>query len=402
MPRTTPIGSSRARIGAVAAGLLLLSAAPVATAAEVTAGDGIEIASEDGSYRLKLGARVMWDTDSFDGALNRDHDGDWRFNSGLRRARVEMSGNLSEDFEFVFDVNVQDDAEVHAAGIEYTGWRFVNVFVGRTKEPFGLEELTSSKALTTIERNYFNEATDVDSQPHFGVLLNGRAAGIGWSAGIFSPEGNPQRSDGGDRLAFTGRLFGAPIRTDERVLHLGAAYTDRNVDQPLEETGFALDIAENGGELDSASILIDEDRQVGLEALFIQGPVSLQAEAFRRQMSGAAGGPDGQVDQQYVQASWTLTGESRGYEAHEGIPNMIQPTGRRGAVELVAKVDWIRFDVDGAPDQEVEGLLIGANWYATRHVKLMANVIRVSSDRVVAPGEDDDATVFSTRVQFTF
>lgn len=389
-------------LGSRATGLLLglALATTAARAADVQLGDGLTVQS--GDYRFELGGRVMWDADSFDGALNRDHDGDRRFDAYLRRARIELSAEVHPDVTLELDVDVDDGAEVHTAGIEYRGWSWADVFVGRTKEPFGLEELTSSNAISTIERNWSSAATDADGQPNFGVLLSGRVGPLGWAAGIFNPEGSPEREDGGDRFAFTGRLFGTPISSGARVLHLGAAYTDRNLDQPLEAVGFELDIAEGGGALDSATLRIDEDRQLDLEVLYIDGQFSVQAEAFRREMPGADGGPDGRVDHQYLQATWTLTGESRGYKQNEGVPGMIEPSGRRGALELVAKIDRMRFDVEGRPDQRVDGLLLGANWYPIRHVKLMANVIRVSSDDVVGPGEDDDATVFSTRVQFAF
>ena len=376
-------------------------------AAEVSTRGGLDVTSDDGVYSFSLGGRVMWDVDSFDGALNRGNGGQRRLNSDLRRARVEMSGSGPSNFEYRLEVNVNDDgassdAEIHAAGVSYTGWEFADLFVGRTKEPFGLEELTSSKAISSIERNYFTEATDADSQPHFGVRLDGVAGPVGWSLGVFNPNGNPQNDDGSDRIATSLRVFGTPIADDRRILHLGAAATDRGLDDPEPANGFKLDIAEAGGQLDSSAIVIDDDRQFGLEALYLQGPFSLQGEVFRRDMEGAAGGPDGQVDHQYLQATWTLTGESRGYKAAAGIPDMIKPTGRRGAVELVAKADWIRFEVDGQTDQEVQGYLLGANWYPTAHIKLMANVIRVTSDGVVGPAEDDDATVFSARVQVAF
>ncbi len=382
--------------------LVLAALAPPALgAADVASRGGIEVASDDGVYSFKLGGRIMWDTDTFDGALNRENDGETRFNSDLRRARLEMSGSLHEDWELVFDVNFQDEAEIHAAGVTYTGWNVADIFVGRNKEPFGLEELTSSKAISTIERNYFTEATDTDSQTNFGVRLDGYTGHVGWSVGLFNPSGNPRNEDGGDRLAPTGRIFGAPINRDGRVLHLGAAYTDRNLDTPELARGFGLDIAEAGGELNSSSILIDEDRQWGLEGLYMDGPFSLQGELFNRDMQGA-GGPDGEVNHQYLLATWTLTGESRGYKAEQGIPDMVKPSGARGAVELVAKVDRIRFEVDGQPDQDVNGYLVGANWYPNRNVKLMLNVIRVNSDGVVGAGEDDDATVVSTRLQVAF
>jgi phosphate-selective porin OprO and OprP len=385
--------------------LLLLGGAGFGCAdAPPPAGTAVTFVTADGRHSVKIGGRIQWDTDTFDGALNRSHDGGMRFNSQLRRARLELSGTLYEDFAWVSDVNINDDpsaksAEFHAVGLRYTGFRAFDIFIGRDKEPFGLEELMSSKAITTIERNYFTEATDADSQPHYGVRLDGMAGPVGWSAALFNPTGSPKRRDGGDRFAFTGRVFGAPIDAPGHVLHLGIGYTDRNLDRPQSQHGFRLDIAEAGGELDSSALVIDDDRQTGLELLYIRGPWSFQSEAFRKDMHGAPGEPDGRVDHYYLQASWAVTGESRAYRKRQGITDMLKPGGHRGAVELVAKYDWIRFDADGRPDETVNGYLAGVNWYVNPYVKLMLNYIRVTSSNVVLPGEDRDANVVSTRIQ---
>ncbi|MDZ7670840.1 MAG: porin [Gammaproteobacteria bacterium] len=251
----------------------------------VSSSAGLTAASADGEYTFRLGGRLMWDADSFDGVLNPASDGERRFNSQLRRARVELSGEVPGDLDWVFDVNYLDngDTEVFAAGLRYSGWALADVFIGRDKEPFGLEEMASSKAISTMRRNFFTDATDVDSQPHYGLRLDGKAGAIGWSAGIFNPDGNPSTGDGGDRLAFTGRLFGTLLNDNGRVLHFGAAFTDRNLDEPQLEHGFRLRVAESGERLPSAAVLAREDRQAGFEALYLDGPLSLQGEYFRRE-----------------------------------------------------------------------------------------------------------------------
>jgi phosphate-selective porin OprO and OprP len=381
--------------------MLIGATASHAAGAESNAA-GPSVASQDAPFTFKLGGRVMWDADSYDGAQSAD--GNRRFNTELRRARLETSGTLLTDFSYVFDVNINDqsadkDAEVFAAGLKYTGWRHVDLFIGRDKEPFGLEEMTSSKAISSIERNYFTDATDADAQPHFGVRLDGKSGPLGWSVGAFNPNGNPQDSDGSDRYALTGRVFGAPLLDGDRVLHLGAGYTDRRLDEAQPAAGFGIRVAKTGDRLGSREIVIDDDRQAGIEVLFLNGPWSLQGEAFRRDMTGAAGGPDGVVRHYYLQATWTVTGETRGYRAGQGIPGIIVPEGPRGALELVAKIDDIEFDVDGEADQTVSGYLIGANWYANKHVKVMLNVIRVNTDEIVESGLDDDATVIAARLQ---
>jgi len=381
--------------------ITLAAAAAVAgppSAAAATIGDG-------SPYSLDIGGRLMWDMDSYDDVLNLAHDGDQRFNTQLRRARLEMSGELPGAFDWVLDVNYLDDTndtEIHAAGLRYSGWRVANVFFGRSKEPFGLEELASSKAISVMRRNVFTDATDVDAQSHYGLLLNGFAGPVGWAAGVFNPDGNPTTDDGSDRLAFTGRVFTAPLQDGQRVLHLGMAVTDRNLDEPQSLRGFGLRAAETGERIASASILVEDDRQLGLEALFLNGSFSLQSELLWRDLNGADGAPDGLVDSQYLQATWTLTGESRGYRAAEGVPGMVTPSNG-GAVELVARAERIEFDRDGAEDQSGRIYVVGANYYPNRNVKLMFNVSHADTDGLVDPAAaDDDGLAVSARIQVAF
>jgi phosphate-selective porin OprO/OprP len=368
---------------------------------------GFQITSSDGAFSFKLGGRIMWDVDSFDGALNRSNEGSRRLSNDLRRSRLELGGTAYDAWKFKFDVDIKDkpggsSAHLHTVGVGYTGLKTFDVFIGRTKEPFGLEELTSSKSISSIERNYFTEATDTDSQPEFGIRMDSKSSGLGWSIGLFNPTGGPKKSDGGDRIAFTGRWFGALINTDSTTLHLGIAVTDRNIDQPIQQKGFALDIAESGGKLDSSSLTIDSDRQWGVEGLYISGPFSLQSEVFVKKVGGANGGPSGDVHHYYSQATYSLTGERRRYKAKSGIADIIKPSADGWAVELVGKLDHIELDIDGAPTEAVSGYLAGLNLYPSKNVKLMLNVIRVTSEKIATADDDDAATVISTRLQLAF
>lgn len=376
---------------------------------------GFQIKSADGAFAFKIGGRVMWDADSYNGVLTSSNDGSRRFNSHLRRSRIELGGAAYNDWKFNFDVDIKDKAgagraQIHTIGIGYTGLSSLDLFIGRTKEPFGLEELTSSKSISSIERNYFTEATDTDSQPQFGVRLDGKGNKLGWSIGLFNPAGGPKKSiDGSDQIALTGRLFGAPINNDSKTLHLGIAFTDRNSPQPwqtihrsFQQKGFALDVAESGGKLDSAAIVIDGDRQWGMEGLYISGPFSLQSEIFRKKLSGADGDPDAEVRHYYLQVTYSITGERRGYKAASGIADIIKPSSDGWAVELVGKLDNIKFDISGAPTEEVSGYLAGLNFYPNRNVKMMLNIIRINSKDIAANTGYDAATVISTRLQLAF
>ena len=364
---------------------------------------GFSIESADGNYSFNLGGRIMWDADSYDGVLT--DEGDRQVNTMIRRARLELDGNIGEDLEYVMSYEMGGRIPVntfHDLALRYTGFEPFDIYVGRGKEPFGLEELTSSKSITTIERYYFTEATGADTQSHFGIRLDGNIGKLGWSTGLFNPFLDQLLNDGSDRFAWTSRLFAAPVNNDREVLHFGFAYTDRNLDMPVPRPGFLLDIAEAGGRLNSSILTVDDDKQYGLEALYINGPFSVQGEIFNKSMRGAEGDPDSDVDSYYVQVAWTLTGEQRPYRTGSGVPDIIRPSGGPRAIELVAKYDYIEFAPEGRPTEEVSGLLLGANWYVRNNVKLMLNYIHVNSDGLAEPGAPDDADVISTRVQVHF
>jgi phosphate-selective porin OprO/OprP len=197
-------------------------------------------------------------------------------------------------------------------------------------------------------------------------------------------------------------VFGTPILAGDRVLHLGAAFTDRNLDAAQEEAGFRLRIAESGERIATPSLLTREDRQAGLEALYIEGPFSLQGEYFWRDLQGAGDTRDAEVHSHYLQAAWTVTGESRGYQRNAGVPGMIKPAGPGGAVELVAKLERITFDRPEGANPSARAYLAGANWYPNQNVKLMLNVTLVDTSAMVDPDLDDDGLAVLARVQFAF
>ncbi|MDZ7670839.1 MAG: porin [Gammaproteobacteria bacterium] len=132
------------------------------------------------------------------------------------------------------------------------------------------------------------------------------------------------------------------------------------------------------------------------------GRCRCRANTSGANLPGAGSEPDGEVHSHYVQATWTLTGESRGYKAATGVPGMITPAGGRGAIELVAKAERIEFDVDGSRAQTARAYIAGANWYANRNVKLMLNLSHVDTSALAAPGADDDGFAISARVQVAF
>jgi phosphate-selective porin OprO/OprP len=117
--------------------------------------DGLWFGEEDGPFRLRIGGVIMADymTGSADSAvesvLGSIHPG-----AELRRLRVYGTVFFSEAVTLGFQVGFDDyDAEVLDLYVAFERLLpFARLKVGHFKEPFGLEELTSSKYTTFMER----------------------------------------------------------------------------------------------------------------------------------------------------------------------------------------------------------------------------------------------------------
>ena len=97
----------------------------------------------------------MYDYDSFDGMWNEatSGDDDTASESEFRRTRVTLKGTSGKSWAYKMTIDIEGNedggAEIDTAYLAYKGL----LMVGRFKAPFGLEELTSSKWISTIERS---------------------------------------------------------------------------------------------------------------------------------------------------------------------------------------------------------------------------------------------------------
>ena len=136
---------------------------------------------------------------------------------------------------------------------------------------------------------------------------------------------------------------------------------------------------------------------------------------------------DIEMDGFYVQAAYTLTGETRGYKSGSGSFAGIKPKNKGGAWELVARYEDAEVEIPGRSlNADLERMVLGVNWYATRNVKLMLNYIDseidgcaggtksyTAEEGVTVPTEgrgeyefgtckSDDGNALSLRGQYTF
>lgn len=334
---------------------------------------GLEAATVDGKASVELGGRLQWD---YDATEAEDYDID-RQDLDVRRARLFVAGHVGDwAYKAQFNIAESDGADGGNAEdlyVRYLGFGdLANITVGKQKEPFGLEELTSSKYISALERSALTEFYAPGRNA--GIQLHGKGANWTYGIGAFEADG-----DGGndfENLGWTGRATFAPVNAEQMVLHVGGGFTTREVD------------------LDANPMTDEEFDAYNLELAGVFGPFHAQAEYFDGEESTDFG--DSDFDGYYLQAGWIITGESRPYR--DGIFRGVEPSGE-GAWEVILRYEdgFGSYSDVGLTSTEGEQTTFGVNYYANKNVRLGASYMSGEEDDTGFEGDE-----FRARVQFAF
>ena len=363
---------------------------------------GLEVSTYNGKFSFEIGGRLMIDAAHYDEDKNKLGDG-----TELRRARLEVEGILFGDWNYEFGVDFAGgDADVKDAYLQYNGFWPVSIRMGQFKEPFSLEERTSSKYITFMERSLPNEFA-----PGRSIGLGVHTLGESWTAAAgvfgeaFDDDPENERDEG---WGTTGRITYAPWHTDTRALHFGAAASYRGPDESNEiklktrpESHITSTKYLDTGDIEN----VDSFIRFGIETAGVYGPLSLQGEYIRTDVDRKLD-KDIAFDGWYAFGSWFMTGESRIYKLKKGAFGRVKPRNKLGAWELAARYSTL--DLNDGPIRGGKGqnVTIGLNWYVNPRVRFMANYIKVDNDDDAdADGDvegNDDPNIFQMRAQVDF
>jgi phosphate-selective porin OprO/OprP len=369
--------------------------------------DGLRFGEEDGPFRLRIGGTIMADymTGSADSGVE-SVVGSIDPGAELRRLRVYGTASFSDTVKLRFQVGF-DDFDVEVLDLYVTFERllpFARLNVGYFKEPFNLEELTSGRYSTFMERalpNVFapSRNSGVRLSDDF---LGGRAT---WAAGLFAETDDFYDSFGEDGWAVTGRVTALPWYEDEgrKLLHVGLAGSLRDVDS----VGYSARPEANQAPTFLATGMLATDSVVlgGLEVALVNGPFSLQGEVMASRVDLQVGS-DADLFGAYLQASYFLTGEHRPYSRSSGVFGQVRPKrsfdgkGNWGAWEVAARCSYLDFDDPAVDAGTLHDLTLGLNWYLNPNVRVMWNYIHSVLDTNAV--DDGDADFLMMRVQVDF
>jgi len=197
--------------------------------------DGFGFRTGDGQHQIKLIGRLNMDYRFKDGqnyglaaagANDRDTES---IADGfeMRRARIGFQGFLYKDINFLAQLNMTGSAPiVDEAYVNFAQYKPVQFTFGRFKQPFGLEQLTSSNVIDFAERSYVDQ-NGVPAKK-LGMMISGEPVkGVVYGASVFQEGFNElTEADGeGKRYALrTAANLADLFKMKDTVLHFGVGH----------------------------------------------------------------------------------------------------------------------------------------------------------------------------------
>jgi len=402
--------------------------------------DGLHIATKDGNFTAAFNGRMQVDSqiNPNEGPANRNisaagvpstlNDG-----VGLRRARIGVEGTFFKDTDYKFEYdftrgNGTTGSGVTDAFIRYNFSKPFSIKAGAFKEPFSLEEATSNRYLTFIERNMAvntfidnmntykvgigaNYAADrwqvATSLQTEGVGAYNNAYGTNSTQSSLNAQGGANRSGGGGDTSWEAnvRVSGMPwMESKTKFWHIGASGSYININNNYLGNGaysnggviFANGLGGNvdrtgilstgnltaGNDFKKGSFQAQHLTRFGAETAVVFGPFSAQGEYIQTDVSGF-GYNNESLNGYYGYMSYFLSGESRNYKAKTGAWDRLKPNrnfdmkGGWGAWEVAAGYDAMNLNDGAIKGGRASTAKFGLNWYPNSHLRVMANYIHV-------------------------
>lgn len=394
--------------------------------------NGVGLESADGNFTVNLTGRVHFDTRMIDsdfarGDSNDKDSGTLADNFEVRRARIGVTGTLFKDIGYEVVTNAVGSSAnlVDTAFINYGFNKAAQVRFGRFKQPFSLEELTSSNNIDFMERSYVNQLVPTKK---LGAMLHGIPAdGFTYALSVYQNDFGQAVANGGTEAG--GRVtanFSQLTGSTDTVMHFGLAGTSG-------EASVVPTTSSSGGKSTTATLLsfrseargmgnVVRVRQageaagkdgfsapspssttisrdlIGLEAALAFDAFKFQAEAIEAKISAtnyANSTLSGKAKAYYVEAVYNVTGEKWAENYSNGAfgglkikQNFNPSTGGTGAWQVGVRYSafdasdvWNNATSEKLGSEKGNTVTLGLTWFINPNARIMLNYAMTKFDR---------------------
>ncbi len=353
--------------------------------------------SKNKQYRLWMDNRVQVDGATYFGkkeGYNKIGNG-----ASIRRARFAIKARLPHNWYGEVDMDMADGKfELKDAIIQFDGIPNVSIKAGNFKEEFSMEQTTSSRYLTFIERPMVCKAL-VPSR-HLGIQVSYLLDHFRASGGMFFQtvageeelgyvQDNNKDFGRSQGYSFTGKVGWMPYAKDRSWgLYLGGkiSYRTPKTDEAPSDFGGMRFSTRNSTSINRKKYLdtdfipnVDHNTVYGLEGAAYYGPARIQSEWIRNSVDAEKAMYH--FSGWYVHASCLLFGGKQRFNTAEG--EFTQPSrGRKwGDLELALRYDYLNLNDKDVYGGAGENFTVGLNYYINNSVKVALNYMYSNNDR---------------------
>src|SRR5881398_1400051 len=232
----------------------------------------------------------------------------------LRRARINLTGDFAEQFDFKLEGDFENSDGLNASRtafeatdifINWHQYPWAQIKVGQWKAPFGLEQITPDTQLFVIERTLPTGAITPERQ--IGVQLWGKPLAIIWPdradlltyyAGIFNGNGRNTTNNDNNNFMYVGRLESSLFKDvfgKGSYLKLGADVLNSRDDKGTNISQTLTLLVNSDGSL-SPFVLPEADERTAwsMDAWLKMGPFDLIGEFLQEHVHPrSVNGPPG-------------------------------------------------------------------------------------------------------------
>ena len=351
-------------------------------------------------------------------------------------SKSEIANSKRLNFRFEYEFQGAGSRNLQDAYLDANLFKCTSFRVGQFKEPFGLEQSTSDKALFLAERSmgyYLTPSRDVGFLA-YGHLWNDA---VYYGAGLFNGDG-PDDSASGDEDSpqFTARIAAHILKVmgsdwkGNFDIQLGGSFSyapidKNNVDIHVKTAGLTEFFNVSSNAKFNMIREVDKQTRYSGEVGCTYGPFILMGEYIRvffEDVKTSADQFDINIDHYYTAFLWMLTGERPVLK--KGVLQPIKPIKAAfkegsGGIGLAFRVDRFMADesvydhliVVGNSVREANARSIALNWYINSYIRFVIDYTRTSFDEPLLIDRDaltglsiysDREDVFTARFQVAF
>nr|MDP8995233.1 porin [Pseudomonadota bacterium] len=332
----------------------------------------------------------------------------------LRRARIGLEGTEPGGLGFVFEIDLAEgEVEVTDALISYRASRRASLTLGHHNNFQSLEELTSSRFNSFIERAAFTDAFGFERR--LGLSATFSDGPLLVQAGIFTDNVHELDEQGNDSRSLDGRIVFAPSAGGTQ-LHFGASAHYRSTGN-LFDAGATIRYRQrplvhftDTRFISTPALRVEDETSFGLEAAMIRGPFHAVAELHWLKADTPTASPT--FFGGYLEAGVFLTGESRGYRGGKFERTSVRrpvlggDNAGIGAVQINLRYDRLDLNSGAVRGGTQDGFLASLIWIPQDYIRLMINAGRLSYGDAAIPAAGGDrsyrADVIAARAQIDF